>query len=222
MCFSPEVSFASAAMLIPTGMFALWTAARKCPRLWPLAIVPCVFGVQQACEGVVWLGLHCGDSRLSSAAARIYLFFALAFWPIWFSASAAIIEPTATRRRFLTIWAVLSTAWFWLAYYPVMANPSGAMPCIHHHSIRYGHADMLGVEPLGRWAIRLLYLATIAVPLLATSLWRTLLVPAALGVISAGAATLAYDHAFTSVWCLFAGVLSASLLYTIRTAPDNK
>lgn len=221
MCFSPEVSFASAAVLIPTGMFCLWTAARKAPRLWPLAVVPCVFGVQQACEGLVWLGIHCGNGKLCSAAALVYLFFALAFWPIWFSIAAAVIEPNPTRRRFLTVWAVLSTGWFWFAYLPVLDGTCAPGPHVHHQSIRYDHADAMSGAPIVQWAVRLLYVLTATVPALTTSLWRTLLLPASLGVVSAGAAVLAYEHAFTSVWCLFAAVLSVSLVYTIATAPES-
>ena len=90
MCFSPEASFASAAVLVPFGTYTLRLAARTAPRLWPLALVPCVFGLQQACEGVVWLGLESGDDRLTRPAARAYLFFALAFPVLGYGAEVGI------------------------------------------------------------------------------------------------------------------------------------
>jgi hypothetical protein len=219
MCFSPEVSFASAAVLIPTGMWATWTAARKAPRLWPLAVVPAVFGVQQACEGLVWLGQRYGDDDLKLPAGRAYLFFALAFWPFWFSASAAIIEPERSRRRLLVVAAALSTGWFWFAYLPVLNDPAVATSCVCHNSIRYAHSDSLAAGPLGRWGMRLAYILTATVPLLSGSLRGALILPLALAIAAAGVAAVVYDHAFTSVWCLFAAVVSASLVYTISTAP---
>lgn len=218
MCFSPEVSFASAAALVPTGMWAVWTAARNAPRLWPLAVVPAVFGAQQACEGLVWLGQRYGDETLKAAAGRAYLFFALAFWPFWFCASAALIEPERGRRRVLAALAVLSTGWFWFAYLPVFAEPGAAGSCVCGHSIRYTRADAVSANPTWGWALRALYLVTAAVPLLLSSLRRVLLLPVALGVGSAVVAAAVYDHALTSVWCLFAAVLSVSLVYAISTA----
>ena len=65
MCFSPEVSFASAGVLVPTGLLCLRVTAHRAPQLWPLAVVPALFGVQQACEGFVWLGLNRGDDALT-------------------------------------------------------------------------------------------------------------------------------------------------------------
>ena len=214
MCFSPEVSFGSAAALIPTGMYGVWAAARNAPRLWPLAIVPAVFGFQQACEGFVWLGQQYGDTGLQVLAGRAYLFFALAFWPFWFCAGTALIEPDRARRRLLTAVAALSTAWFWFAYLPVLGDPAAAGSCVCKNSIRYAHPDAL----LGPWGMRVAYLVSAAVPVFTSSLRRVLAVPLALAAGSAAVAAAVYDHAYTSVWCLFAAVLSVSLGYVISTA----
>lgn len=218
MCFSPEVSFASAAVLVPTGVYCLRTAARRAPRLWPLAVTPCVFGVQQAWEGLVWLGLNSGDEPLTSAAGRVYLFFALAFWPFWFSAGTALIETDPVRRRWLTVCAVLSTVWFWYVYLPVLTTPDGAASRVDHHSIRYAHPDAGGGIPFGPWGFRVAYLVTAAVPVLVSSSKRLLLPILALAFVTAGVAVLLNDHTFVSVWCLFAAVLSVVIVYTIRTA----
>src|SRR5262249_52495325 len=104
MCFSAEVSFGSAATLIAAGAWCLRTAYRRAPWFWPLAIVPCLFGVQQASEGLVWMGLHRRADGLVQVAAGVYLFFALAFWPTWFSVAASAMESKPGRRRFLALW----------------------------------------------------------------------------------------------------------------------
>ena len=218
MCFSPEASFASAAVLVPFGTYTLRLAARTAPRLWPLALVPCVFGLQQACEGVVWLGLESGDDRLTRPAARAYLFFALAFWPFWFSVCAAIMEPKRGRRRLLGGFALLSTGWFWFTYLPVLTDPAAAEACVCRHSIRYTHPETIVVGPFGPWETRAAYLLTAALPVGVCSLRRVLLVPLALAVASAGVAAVVFDYAFTSVWCLFAAVLSVSIANSIARA----
>jgi hypothetical protein len=217
MCFSPEVSFASAAVLVPTGMYAVWAAGRGAPRLWPLAVVPAVFGFQQACEGLVWLGQRYGDAGLTLVAGRAYLFFALAFWPFWFSASLALMEPERGRRCRLAALAALSTAWFWCVYLPVLLDPGAARSCVCRHSIRYAHPDAPGY--LGAPGLRLAYLLFAVIPVLMSSLRRALRPALVLGVGSAAVAAAVYDHAFTSVWCLFSAVLSVSLLWVIATAP---
>ncbi len=217
MCFSPEVSFGSAVALIPTGMWALWTAGRSAPRLWPLAVVPAVFGFQQACEGFVWLGQRYHDEELKVFAARAYLFFALAFWPFWFCAGTALIEPQRQRRRLLAAVAVLSTAWFWFVYLPVLRDQTTAGSCVCGHSIRYAHADAAGPGSLGHSGTRLAYILTAAVPVFVSSLRRVLFGLLALAVVSAGVAVAVYDHAFASVWCLFSAILSVSIVYTVST-----
>ena len=73
--------------------------------------------------------------------------------------------------------------------------------------------------PEGRWLVRGLYVLTVAVPLALTSARPVLLLQAGLGLASAGVAAVVYDHAFTSVWCLFSAVLSASIAWAIRTTP---
>lgn len=218
MCFSPEASFASAAVLVPFGAYTVKLAARTAPRMWPFAWVPSVFGVQQACEGVVWLGLERGDVALTRPATRAYLFFALAFWPFWFSACAALIEPKRGRRRLLAAFAALSTGWFWFAYLPVLSQLDAAGACVCRHSIRYMRPETLIAGPFGPWELRAAYLLTAALPIGCCSLRRVLFVPLALAVGSAGVAALVFDYAFTSVWCLFAAVMSVSIAYSIATA----
>ncbi len=215
MCFSPEVSFGAATVLVPTGLYCLRVAARRCPRLWPMAVVPCVFGLQQAVEGVVWIGLRTGDTPLTATAARVYLFFALAFWPIWFPLTAVLIERPGRRRTFLAVWAALSFGW--LAFYlPALTGADGRGAHVCHSSVRYHYPDAT-FSGVSEWVIRGAYLLTATLPLVISSYRVVLAVPVALGFGSAAVAMLVYDHAYTSVWCLFSAVLSASLAWVLRT-----
>lgn len=215
MCFSPEASFGAAVVLFPTGVYCLRAALRRRPRLWAVAVVPCVFGLQQAIEGFVWLGLDAGYEPLVRIAARAYLFFAQAFWPIWFCLAAAVAEPPGRRRRFLTAWATLSLGWL-VCYLPVLTNLDERTAHVCHHSIRYDYPDGWLDSPAELWAVRGLYLISATVPYLVYSSRRVTAVPVALCVAAAGVAAVLYDHAFTSVWCLFAAVLSASLAWAFH------
>ena len=87
MCFSATASFASTALLVPLGISALWRSWRNGRTdLGPLALMPVGFGLQQAMEGALWLELRRGPLEPEPhGAALAYLFFALAFWPIWWS-----------------------------------------------------------------------------------------------------------------------------------------
>jgi hypothetical protein len=223
MCFSAETSFGSAATLIAAGAWCVRTANRRAPWFRPLAVVPCLFGAQQVAEGLVWVGLHRRAPGLVQVSAGVYLFFALAFWPTWFSVAALLIEPEPGRRRFLAVWAALSTAWFVVVFLPLLGDfgPPGAREV--NHSIRYDYADAGGrwQEPLGRWAQRLLYCLTSAVPLLATSARRLLLVPVGSSVLSAAVAACLFDYAFTSVWCLWSAVASLALMHAVSIAPPR-
>jgi hypothetical protein len=224
MCFSAEVSFGSAVVLISVGACSLRAALRKAPWFWPLAVVPCLFGVQQASEGLVWLGLDRKDGRLVLVSAKVYLFFALAFWPTWFSLSAALIEPTTRMRAILAGWTALSTVWFFVAFLPAVAQLDLTAVRVAHHSIRYEAPDTgaPALQPLEPSAQRSLYALTAAVPLLATSVRRILLIPVGLTLVSGAAAEYLSEHAFTSVWCLWSALASVTLWYSVLVAPRDR
>jgi hypothetical protein len=60
MCYSAAVSYSAAAVLLPTGLYAIHQVRRlKLPYLL-LAMVPIFFGIQQGFEGRVWQELDVG------------------------------------------------------------------------------------------------------------------------------------------------------------------
>lgn len=223
MCFSATVSFTSSAVLIPLGAWTLHRVLRTVPRLWPLAVVSIIFGIQQACEGLVWLALQHQLPRLLRGATLAYLFFALAFWPLWFSFAARWIDSSPGHRTFLTFWVFLSTAWFWIIYLPLLLQPSRAHAWVVAHSIHYPYADDAAEWgfPGALTILQLLYVLTASIPLLVSSFRRMLLLPIGAGVVSAFAAAFLYRHAFTSVWCLVAAVLSLTLVRALHLAAED-
>ncbi len=224
MCYSAEVSFGSSVALISVGGWCLRTAYHKVRWIWPLAIVPCFFAVQQAAEGFVWIGLENNANELVKYSASIYLFFALAFWPIWFCIALWLMETDKKRRTFLAVWAWLSTAWFFAVFVPAVSQlyeeQGIAQVRQEHHSVRYEYPDQGGVwpDPIGRWTQRILYIATVSIPALISRARPFILIPMSIAVVSAFVTALLFDHAFTSVWCLWSALASLLLSVAISKA----
>jgi len=220
MCFSAEASFAAAGMLVPIGVYSLHAATRRLPRYWPFAVMPLAFALQQASEGFVWLGLAGRNPDWVPLASGVYLFFALAWWPFWFPFAAAVAATEPARRWLFAAWALLSTGWFF-AYLPVFFDPGRLAAEIAHHSIRYPYADDIVVGGAARWPVTALYGLCVAGPMLLLAR-RDLLSLVATGWGCVAVAGLVYAHAYTSVWCFFAALLSAYCVYFFATAaPDN-
>lgn len=209
MCYSPEASFALGGALFPVGAYCLRSAWVKDRRLLTLAVVPVLLGIQQIGEGFVWLALNAGDLERARLPSLVFLFFALALWPFWFSLVGAISETRPTNRRWLVVLAFLTSAWFWVLFYPLLAEPSRLTPMVVHHSIRYEMA--LPIEAyLSRLLIRVLYLLSIVVPLAIGPRFFSVL-PGFVLAGSAVVAAVAYEYAFASVWCFFAAISGLAL-----------
>ena len=57
MCFSATASIASAGVLLMMGIASLKKAMPQ-KNLYPFAALPIFFGIQQACEWMVWTGFN--------------------------------------------------------------------------------------------------------------------------------------------------------------------
>jgi hypothetical protein len=133
MCFSAEASFTVGGLLVPAGVYCVRAANYKNPRWLALAVVPIIFGIQQFSEGFVWLGLRWNGAQLTSEAALVFLFPALAGWPFWMPFMAWSMETQPVRQRLLLILTLLSTAWFWLLFFPLLRPDPGPTVAIQRH-----------------------------------------------------------------------------------------
>ncbi len=218
MCFSAEASFTASTVLFPAGLYCVRRAFKQERSLLALACIPLMFGAQQFCEGLVWVGLRNGNRMLTQEAALWFLFFALFLWPFWVPFSAAAAEPRGSSRRLLTVVGLLALVGGWALYAPVVLDPERRLDVhVVHHSIQYDlhPAAAFGLLPGEFWTTA--YLASICCPLLLSHRGlRVLAVTlAAAGVIS----YVAYRYAFESVWCFFAAAISLQLCYRFRPSP---
>jgi hypothetical protein len=224
MCFSPQASFIAGAALLPAGVYCTQAALRKDPRYVPLALVPIAFGLQQISEGFVWLGLREENAALVERSSVIFLFFAIAFWPCWIPLSLAIAESRRRQQTVLGLLSIVGLAWLWL-YFPLAVDPAKWLTTeVVQHSIRYNVGELPGFALASRFVWRFAYLLMICVPLAVGRIDpggnRVANVTSSLLIVGLfGVAYVLYWHAFLSVWCFFAAVLSLLLCRVFYRLP---
>ena len=215
MCFSAPASFIAAAVAGTVG--AACVARVREPGDWPLAAMPIVFAVQQAIEGFLWLHLASDPTSATSAAlTETFLVFALVVWPVYAPLAAYAAEPDARRRTWmaLCIAAVIAVA---LYFFTSMAQ-APRMATIQEHHIAYSADPDLPV------AIRMLYPVATCLSLLLSS-HRAVALAGFVIFIGSLVSYWMYWNAFTSVWCFFAAIASALIIFHFerarRTATAN-
>ncbi len=218
MCFSATASFVSAGALTPLGLLSVRLASGHNPsREMPLALLPVLFASQQALEGLVWLGLEAPAPWATlRPAALAYLGFAFALWPIWIPWSALRLAAHRAGRWLQRLYRVLMGLGVLVAgalWIPLLLNPALINPIVRHGSIDYQVQGSWAERP-DHWAVTLLYLLIIGLPLLLHPCWRLRWLGVAL-MLAFVLAQLAFLHAFSSVWCFFSALLSALVLWIL-------
>jgi hypothetical protein len=219
MCFSADASAGAAAALLPVGGYCLATAWRKNRAYLPLAAVPLLFGLQQLCEARVWDALDRGDPGMARGPSLMFLFFALALWPVWVPLAVVAIEPPGRTRFALSALAACGFAIGLVYSMPVVAN-DGLSPAVVGHSIRYDFSAVPATRSDWWWVWPALYLAAVCLPPLVSR--NRHLRPLGGALILAAAVTYAlFAGGFASVWCFFATVLSLYLALILHQLPER-
>lgn len=214
LCVSAETSFGLAGLLAPVGVYCLNVASQRDRSALPLAAVPLLFGVQQACEGLVWVGIGREHVELTQAAALAYLFFALMFWLFWIPFSAVFLEPRRRIKFLLGFGAGLGLAGGLAFYLPILMNPEVLVVSMVQHSIRYDIAQSPAVATVPQFIWQLAYLSVVSLPLFLIAQKRKGMLAFSTALVVSAAISHAYFwYAFASVWCLFAAILSLVLGY---------
>jgi hypothetical protein len=221
MCLSAPASFGLGAALLPAGAYCVRAAVRKDRRYLPLALAPLLFGVQQGCEGLVWMARDRDDVKLARAAALGFLFFALSFWPFWLPLSAWCLEKRPGMRPGLAVVTLLGLAWSGVLYVPLLVHPERLGIEVVHHSIQYEYGSLPVFQVASAEVLRVAYLLLVVLPLIACPdrrvKWFGILLAAA-AVVS----QLVFVYAFASVWCFFAAVLAVYLCLVFWQLPPGQ
>lgn len=214
MCFSATVSFGAAAVLIPLGLHTLQRAWRSDHRFLALAAFPLFFGLQQLTEGLTWLNLGGLRPEYTQASALGFLFFVYLLWPVLVPLAARQLDDRSRSRAALLFLALFSASVGALVYLPLLLNQDGLSVTIVQHSILYEPRLLFG-EQWNEWVSRTGYALIVTLPLL-ISPWANVRLFGALVALSLILSALYFDHAFTSVWCFFAALLSIFIRRLIR------
>lgn len=205
MCFSPEASFAGAAVLASIG-FANIFQVRSRAQL-PLAMLPIFFALQQLSEGLLWLSLTGENPLFGQVGLYIFLFFALIFWPFWFPLSLFVIEEKPWRKGVI---ALFLCGGIILSAVNLITGSQGPI-----------FVDIVGLSLQYEGDVpsqNFLYLAITLVPCFISSfpkLWQF----GALLLVTAAFAAYFYSEVFLSLWCFSAALSSLWLFKIFRSQP---
>ena len=210
MCFSATASFTAAALLLGVGAMTLRRVGRRSD--WPLALIPVLFAVQQATEGVVWLGLSGRLPGMLDVTTQVYSVFSHVLWPAYVPWAVWVAEPSASRKRLLAVFCVAGLAVGGYLLYGMFANPIVAQAVGQHIDYESPHFYIA--------VVLVLYLAATTVsPMFSAHAWVRGF--GLLALLSSAAAYVAYAQWFISVWCFFAAALSVVIYLHVRGRPGS-
>lgn len=204
MCYSATASFTASAFLLCAGAFAVLKAHRHAPKYLLLALVPVIFGIQQAFEGSVWLNIHSLTLTLS------YLFFAYFLWPGYIPFSLIPIENDPKTRRYLIYLSLLGTFVGACLYVPILFKWVNLEIYPMAHSLCYN----LQLPTFYIYTLALLYLISMVWATFISSDQRLRIFGILLTIFYI-ISYLFFRYAFTSVWCFFSACLSIFIVYII-------
>ncbi len=206
MCFSATASFATSGLLTFAAIVGFKKAHSNEMKFF--ALTPLLFAIQQSMEGIMWQ--FGPQSGLYTAAAYIFLIFASS-WPALMPSMLAALEPVGSKRKpaliVLMYCGILFTACalLYLATAPLNAQIVGGHIA---YQIPEDHW-----QAFAQWA-RILYVLLVVLPPLLSSV-RSMWI-FGVGVLGTFLASMWwYSAHVTSVWCFFAAVLSALVLYIV-------
>lgn len=206
MCFSPQADFTAGVVVAGVGGETLRRVRLR--RELIVGALPLLFGLHQLVEGFVWLGLRGEVSPgLGDTAKETYIVFAHAVLPALVPLGFTLLEPDRRRARWM--WPLVCLGLLLGAYllWQVTAYPVGAQQqarCIDY--ITHTPNDLL---------IGGLYVVVTCGPALMSSR-RHLRRFGAASVVGAVAVALVREDELTSLWCVYAALVSVLIFEHFR------
>lgn len=169
------------------------------------ALLPLLFALHQFTQGFVWLGVnHLISARALHLAQSIFVFYAQGFLQFLVPFAIWMLEPKGARKNIIAslvlIGALLAGYTLWgLAVYPTSV---------------YEHNDALVyVNPATHhlWVAALYVLTTCGSLVLSSSI--SIQLYGLLNLLGITIVRIFKPYAFTSVWCVYAAVLSVVLYF---------
>ncbi len=200
MCFSAQASFGASALL---GLIGLYSLRKARSEEQPLAFVPLLFSLQQACEGVVWVThANAAYTTITHIATYAFCFFAFFVWPIWIPFTTLRMETKPLRKKMLWPLLFLGSSVSGFLMYCVIAHGIGLeISCSH---IKY---DIVLPGRLSTLGAVFYCIATILPFFISSKRWMPFF--GILTGLSVAITCYFYNTYFISIWCFFAALLSS-------------
>ncbi|MDT8316604.1 MAG: DUF6629 family protein [bacterium] len=214
MCFSASASFASSALLIPAGIYSIRKALHIKKEYLLIASFIFIFALQQAVEGLVWLSFRRGGPEDIQFFSKIFLSFSYLIWPVLSPLALTLIEPSYLKRRSLALYTFLGLIFGCSIYLPLLLYAGWLDVSIINYSIFY-NTRFIYDPYISKVFMGLIYAAIIVGPMLIADNRHIRLFGLTV-LVSGMVASFSFYHAFISVWCFFAGLLSLYIIYILR------
>lgn len=214
MCFSSEISITAAVILLPAGAAAVSRAFGTDRRYLPIALLPLMFGIQQAFEAGVWIASDYSSEDWVNRFSLGYMFFSWLAWPVWVPVSVYFLESDSRKPLFLgfsIIGAMLGSA----QYFPYIAHQDWLVVEILPRAIRYAGTELFDAI-IGREGTYTIYLSLIIGPLLLSSLARLRIFGLLVAMVVA-VTYLFFAYAYVSFFCFGGALMSLYLVWLIFT-----
>lgn len=212
MCFSAEVSYTAAAVLLPAGVVASHRAYRTNRDYLPIAALPFLFGLQQLFEGLVWTGSALSSDSMIQRYSMAYMFFSWLAWPVWVPFSTYFLEPCRRRYVYL-IFAILGGMLGAIQYFPYFAHEGWLVTKFLPNAISY-QGTVLFDFIMQRELTNAIYLFIIVAPLLTSSNRRAQVFGILISIVVA-ITYLFFEFAYISVFCFGGGLMSLYVVYMV-------
>lgn len=211
MCFSATASFTASAVITSIGVAGLRSAKSSEER--PFAVIPVFFGIQQFCEGLIWLSFdHVEFAGIQNMATLSFLAFAWVVWPALVPYAAYKMETNENRKKWLhSIFYLGAISSLYSVYRMFIGEPIPYLSDFHidYRFVRYNEGSLLDIPQ------QLSYLIATVVPFfISTRRGANLL--AFCNFISLLIAYYFFRHALPSTWCFFAAIISGLIVWILN------
>ena len=219
MCFSTTASFSSAAILVTGGLFCLKKATPFDKPYWVFALLPLMFGIQQAIEGSVWWALDTNNTKYLQLSALGFLFFSHFILLVWIPLSCYLTEPVHQRKMLFLLISGAGAIYGTTMFVPFLLYSDWLTVLAVNHSIVY-QTTLIYDDYVPRIVVTAGYMLIVLVPLMLSS-DRHHRILGTLALLSAILTIVFFNFAFISVWCYFAAVISLYIYYITATNPKG-
>jgi hypothetical protein len=197
------IQFTLSGAIIFIGILTLLKVSE--PREVPLALLPLFFGLHEFAQGFVYLGMEqLITPRALEMAETFYVFYAKGLLQFWVPLAVWLLEPARWRKNLLGILTLFGGTMTLYALWVLASAPADVY--LQNNALVYRTPRL---EYL--W-LALGYIATtVGALMLSSSMAITLY-----GLLNLLGLSLVYwlkPYAFTSLWCLYAALLSGVLYF---------